>query len=129
MSMTNFTEDLVLDWLLTANSATRPSAWYIGLFTAAPSDTGGGTEVSTGSYARQAVTFTVSGTAPTQAVNSANIDYPTASGSWGTITHAAVFDASTSGNMLWWGALSSSVAIATNDIFRWPASSFVLTLD
>lgn len=129
MSMTNFAENLVLTWLLTNSAATRPTAWYIGLFTATPGETGGGTEVSTGAYARVAVTFTVSGTAPTQGANSATLDYPTASGSWGTITHAAVFDASTSGNMLWYGALSASVAIATNDIFRWASGDFKLTLD
>ena len=129
MSMTNYAEDLVLDWLLTNAAATRPTAWYIGLFTAAPSDTGGGTEVSGSGYARQAVTFTVSGTSPTQAANNAVIDYPTATGSWGTISHAAVFDAVSAGNMLWWGALTSGVAISTNDIFRWASGAFVLTLD
>jgi hypothetical protein len=132
MSMTNFAENLVLTWLLTNSAATRPTAWYIGLFTAAPGETGGGTEVSTSgtAYARVAVTFTISGTAPTQGANSATLDYPTATGSgFGTVTHAALFDASTSGNMLWYGALSASVAIAAGDIFRWAAGAFVLTLD
>ena len=54
---TDYTEDLVLDWLLTSGSATRPTAWYVALYTVAPTDTGGGTEVSGTDYARTAVTF------------------------------------------------------------------------
>jgi len=130
MSMSDFTEDLVLDWLLTNGAATRPTAWYVGLYTAAPSDTGGGTEVSGNGYVRQAVTFTVSGTNPTTATNNAQIDFPAATGSnWGTITHAAIFDAETTGNMLWWGALSASKVINVGDIFRFPAGDIDLTLD
>ncbi len=75
-SFTDYTENLVLNWLLTTNSATRPTAWYVGLFTAAPSDTGGGTEVSGNGYARVATgTISVSGTSPTNATNSAAIDF------------------------------------------------------
>ena len=59
-SFTDYTENLVLNWVFTTNSATRPTAWYVGLFTAAPSDTGGGTEVSGSGYAR-VVTGTISG--------------------------------------------------------------------
>jgi hypothetical protein len=129
MTMTNYTEDLVLDWLLTANAATRPTAWWVGLYTAAPSDTGGGTEVSTGSYARQSSTFTVSGTSPTLATNSAQIDFPTATGSWGTITHMGIFDAVSAGNLLWWGALTASKTIAIDDVFRFIAGAIDLTLD
>jgi hypothetical protein len=55
-SFTDHTENLVLNFLLTTNTATRPTAWYVGLFTAAPSDTGGGTEVSGNGYARVAIT-------------------------------------------------------------------------
>ena len=51
-SFSDYTENLVLTWLFTNSSATRPTAWYVGLFTAAPSDTGGGTEVTGNAYAR-----------------------------------------------------------------------------
>lgn len=129
MAFTNYTEDLVLDWLFTTASATRPTTWFVALFTAAPGETGGGTEVSGGSYARTAVTFTVSGTAPTLATNSANVEFPTASGSWGTVTHVAVFDASTTGNMLAYAALTSSKTIASGDVFRIPAGDLDITLD
>ena len=56
-ALSDFSEALVLDWLMTNGAATRPTAWYIALFTAAPSDSGGGTEVSGSGYAREAVTF------------------------------------------------------------------------
>lgn len=128
-SFSDYTENLVLTWLFTGNSATRPTAWYVGLFTAAPSDTGGGTEVSGNGYARVATgTISVSGTATT-ATNSAAIEFSAASGgNWGTITHAAVFDASSAGNMLAWAPLTTSRTINDGDVFRIPASSLTITL-
>ena len=128
-SFSDYTENLVLTWLFTGDSATRPTAWYVGLFTAAPSDTGGGTEVSGSAYARTATgTITVSGTATT-ATNAAAIEFAAASGgNWGTITHAAVFDASSGGNMLAWAPLATSRTINDGDVFRIPASSLTITL-
>lgn len=129
-SFSDYTENLVLNWLLTTNSATRPTAWYVGLFTAAPSDAGGGTEVSGSAYARKVTgTISVSGTSPTTATNSAAIEFAAASGgNWGTITHAAIFDASTGGNMLAWAPLTTSRTINDGDVFRIPASSLTVTL-
>jgi hypothetical protein len=128
-SFTNYTENLVLTWLLTNGSATRPTAWFVGLFTAAPSDTGGGTEVSGSGYAREATgTITVSGTATT-ATNDAAIEFdPASGGNWGTITHAAIFDASTGGNMIAWAQLTTSRTINDGDVFRIPAGSLTVTL-
>jgi hypothetical protein len=129
-SFSDYTENLVLNWLLTTNSATRPTAWYVGLFTAAPSDTGGGTEVSGSAYARKVTgTISVSGTSPTTATNSAAIEFAAASGgNWGTVTHAAIFDALTAGNMLAWAPLTTSRTINDGDVFRIPASSLNITL-
>ena len=128
-SFSDYTENLVLNWLFTANSATRPTAWYVGLFTSAPSDTGGGTEVSGSGYARTATgTITVSGTATT-ATNSAAIEFAAASGgNWGAIGCAAIFDASSGGNMLAWAPLTTSRTINDGDVFRIPASSMTVTL-
>lgn len=129
-SFTDYTENLVLNWLLTTNSATRPTAWYIGLFTAAPSDAGGGTEVSGNGYARKATgTISVSGTNPTNATNDAAIEFAAASGgNWGTITHAGIFDALTTGNLLAWAALSTSRTINDGDVLRIPAGDLDVTL-
>jgi len=129
-SFSDYTENLALNFLFTTNTATRPTAWYVGLFTAAPSDTGGGTEVSGSAYARKVTgTITVSGTSPTTATNSAAIEFAAASGgNWGTVTHAAIFDSLTSGNMLAWSALTTSRTINDGDVFRIPASSLTITL-
>ena len=129
-SFTDHTESLVLTWLLTSGTATRPTAWYVGLFTAAPSDTGGGTEVSGSGYARVATgTMTISGTSPTTATNAAAIEFAAASGgNWGAIGWAAIFDASTSGNMLAWAALSTARTINDGDVLRIPAGDLDVTL-
>jgi hypothetical protein len=126
MSLTNTFETTTLTWLLTANSATRPTAWYIGLFTAAPNDTGGGTEVSGTAYVRKAVTFTVTGDT---ASNSAAVEWPVAGGSWGTITDLAIFDAVTAGNMIGYATLTAAKTIATGDVFRIPLGDLDVTLD
>jgi len=127
--LSNYGENLTLTWLFTASSATRPTSWYVALYTVAPGEGGGGTEVSGGSYARQAATFTVSGTAPTQATNSSAIEFPAATASWGTIVAAAIYDASTSGNMIAFSTLDTSKTIDSGDVLRFNASSLTITLD
>lgn len=129
-SFTNHAEDLVLKWLLTTGTATRPTEWYVGLFTSDPTDTGAaGTEVTGNNYARTAAAFTVSGDSPTLATNSGAIEFPTASGSWGTITHVGLFDALTSGSMLVHADLTASKTIGSGDVFRIPAGDLDITLD
>ena len=129
-SFTDYTENLVLTWLLTNGSATRPTAWFVGLFTAAPSDTGGGTEVTGNGYARVATgTISVSGTTPTNATNAAAIEFAAASGgNWGSIGWAAIFDANTGGNMIAWAALSTARTINDGDVLRIPAGDLDVTL-
>ena len=126
MSFTNHLETELLDFAFTTGTATRPTAWYVALYTAAPNDAGGGTEVSGGAYARQSVAFSVSGNT---ASNTGAVEYPTATGSYGTVSHVGVFDASTGGNLLAYSALNVSKAIATGDVFRIPAGDLDITLD
>jgi len=126
---TNYAENLNLTWMFTASTATRPTAWYVALYTVAPGETGGGTECSGTSYVRQSAAFTVSGTAPTQAANSAAIEFPTAGGAWGTIVAAGVFDASTSGNLLAFANLTTSKTIDTGDVLRFNTGTLIITLD
>jgi hypothetical protein len=126
MSFSNTYETNVLTWTFTADAVTRPTAWYIGLFTAAPGEAGGGTEVSGGSYARKAATFTVSGNT---ASNSANIEFDVATASWGTITDVAVFDASTGGTQIAYASLSTAKAIGSGDVLRINAGDLDITLD
>lgn len=127
MSLTNTFETTTLAWLFTAGSATRPTSWYLALFTSDPTDTGAaGTEVSGGGYVREAVAFTVSGNTAT---NSGAIEWDAATASWGTVTHIAVMDAASGGNMIASNALTSSKAIGTDDIIRVPAGDLDITLD
>lgn len=127
MSLTNAFETQTLQYLLTTDSLTRPTNWYIGLFTSDPTDTGSaGTEVSTGTgYARTSVTFTVTGDT---ASNSAAVEFPAASGgNWGTISHIGVMDAATGGNMIVHSALDTAKAINDGDVFRIPTGDLDIT--
>jgi len=128
-AMSDYLESELLDHILNNNAYTSPTSVYVALFTAAPSDSGGGTEVSGGSYARVTVTggFTISGTA-TRAGNTSAITFPTATGSWGTVTHVGVFDASSGGNLLFHGALTTSRAVVADDVFSFPADALGITL-
>ena len=128
MSLSNTFETTVLTWLLTNSAATRPTAWYVALFTSNPAEDASGTEVSTSgtAYARQSATFTVSGDT---ASNSAAIEFPTATASYGTVTHVGVFDASSAGNLIAYAALTTSKAIDTGDVFRVPSGDLDITLD
>lgn len=126
---TNYAENLVLNWVFTTQSATRPTSWYVALYTVAPGEGGGGTECSGTSYARQSASFSVTGTAPTTASNSAAVEFPTAGGSWGTIVAAAILDASTSGNMIAFADLTTSKTIDTGDVLRFNTGALTITLD
>lgn len=126
MSFSNTFETTVLTWVFTTSSATRPTAWHIALYTSAPDDTGGGTEVSGGGYGRQAVTFTISGNT---ASNNAAIEWDVATASFGTVTHVGVFDAASGGNLIAYAALTTSKTIDTGDVFRLPSGDLDITLD
>lgn len=124
-ALSDYSETLVLNYLLTGSAVTRPTSWYVALFTTATTDAGGGTELTGGGYARQAATFTVTGDTAT---NSAIIDF-VSSGDWGNITNVAIYDSLTGGNMLFHGALTTPRDPASGDTIRFAASSLSLTID
>ena len=126
MSFSNFLENKVLGHVFGATPYTAPATLYVGLFTSSPGETGSGSEVSGGSYARQTIAFTVTGN---QASNTAAVEFPTATASWGTITFAAIYDALSGGNLLAYGALTTSKTIDNGDVFRIPAGDFDINLD
>lgn len=109
----NYLEDAMLNHVLRHVALTSPTTVYLALYTAAPSDTGGGTEVSGGSYARQAITFG----APSSGVvaNSGSVTYPVATADWGTVTSIGIFDAATVGNLLYYGTLTVSKTVGSGD--------------
>jgi hypothetical protein len=127
-ALSDHAEALLLDWLMTNGTATRPTAWYVGLFTAAPSDAGGGTEVSTGGYARQSVTFDAASSPGGTTSNSGTVSFTASGADYGTVTHIGIFDASTSGNLLWHGALTASKTVADGDTLEFSAGNIDLTL-
>lgn len=125
-SLSDYAEDAVLDHLFRNTALTSPATVYAALFTAAPSDSGGGTEVSGGSYARVAVTFGAASGGATD--NTAIIDFGTATANWGTIVAMAVFDAATAGNMLAWADLATSKTVNNGDAARFSVGDLDITL-
>jgi len=124
----DYLEDKVLDHVFGGTAYTAPSTLYVALYTVAPDDTGGGTEVTGGGYARQTATFTVSGTSPTTATNAAAIEYPTATADYGTVTSVGILDASSGGNLLAYADLDTSKVVSTGDVFRFDAGDLDITL-
>lgn len=127
-ALSDHAEKLLLDWLMTTGSATRPTAWYVGLFTAAPSDSGGGTEVSGSGYAREAVTFAAASTPGGTTSNTGDVSFTASGGDWGTITHIGIFDASTSGNLLWHGSMTASKIVNDGDTLQFSTGNIDLTI-
>ena len=98
--MSNFLENALINATLRNTSYTSPTTVYVGLYTTDPGEGNTGTEVSGGSYARVSVSFG----APSNGVstNSASVTFPTATGTWGTVTHIGILDALTGGNLLYY---------------------------
>lgn len=121
MSLTNSGENIVLDLI----KADGP--YYLALFTTAPTETGGGTEVSGGAYARQAVTF---GTPASGSMsNSAAIEFPTATANWGTAKAWGLFNASSAGSLIWYGDIDTPKELLAGDIYRINVGSLTLSMD
>ena len=123
----NYLENKVLDHVLRNTSYTSPTTVYVGLFTSDPTDAGSGTEVSGGSYARQSLSVTTaSGGIVT---SSADVTFPQATASWGTISHIGVLDALTSGNLLMHTPLTTAKTIDNGDILKITSGNLTVTLD
>ena len=123
-NLSDYTKNELRKHVFRTGSFTKPAALYLGLFTAAPTDAGGGTEVVGGSYARVQVgpsdaAWSAHATAG-RTQNSASVTFPVPSAAWGTVTHAAWFDAATGGNMIAWQQLVTSRVVNNGD----PAPSF-----
>lgn len=129
MSKTDFAENKALDHM-TGKAAWAAMTAYVALFTAAPSDLGGGTEVTGGAYARKATAAADWNAASAGSTSNANaLAFPAATAAWGTVTHFAIFDAATAGNMVRWAALTTPKTIGTGDTASFPAGSLTLTED
>ena len=127
-ALTNYAESQVIKWLMTNAAITRPSAWYVALHTADPTETGAVGELSGNGYARQSATFTEDTNGLVD--NDADVVFgPNTGSNWGLVSHVSVWDALTTGNCLFKGALSSSVTININDSLKIAAGALDLSVD
>jgi hypothetical protein len=149
--MSDFLENKIVDWLFraqaigitgaSAGAGTGPANLYIALYTAAPNDAGGGTQVSGNNYSRVTVASSMANWAGTQSAgstvastgtggqtsNNGAVTFPTPSGSWGTVSHFGIFDASTGGNLLFHAALADPKAINSGDSVSFAAGALTVT--
>ena len=124
--MSNYLENALINATLRNTSYTSVATIYVALYTSDPTDADTGTEVTGGSYARTSVTFA----APSNGASASNADctFPTCTSTWGTVSHIGIFDASTSGNLLYHTPLDTSKTIETGDIFKIASGSLTVTL-
>ena len=140
-AMSDYLENKMVDQLFRGQTAPTTSTLYVALLTAAPSDNGGGTEVSGGAYARVAVTSSLANWAGTQSAGSTTassgtggqtsnniaITFPTPGATWGTVTHFGIYDAATGGNLLFHGALSIAKTVNESDTVTFPIGTLSVT--
>lgn len=124
-ALSDAAETLVVNFMANAETATRPTAWYLGLFSAAPSDSGGGTELSGNGYARQNMTFGAASGGV--AANTSTHTFTASGGNWAEVTHYGIFSASTGGTLWWHGALTTPKTAANGDSLTVAAGAFTLT--
>ena len=124
--MSNYLENALINGTLRATTYTAPTTVYVALYTSDPTDANTGTQVSGGSYARQSVTFA----APSNGVttNNADVTFPQATASWGTVGWIGILDALSGGNLLYHTPLDVAKTIDTGDIFKIASGSLSVTL-
>lgn len=142
-AMSDYLENKLIDQIFRAQAFTFPATLHVGLLTAAPSDTGGGTEVTGNNYSRVAVAASLANFAGTQSAgstvassgtsgttsNNGAVNFPTPSGTWGLVTHFGIYDAASAGNLLFYGALTTSKTINTNDVVSFAAAALTVQID
>ena len=124
-NLSDYLENKLLDHFLGTTAYTMPTTVYVGLYTVVPTDAGGGTQVTGGSYARQTATFSAAASGTTS--NTANIDFagmPAA-----TTVAIGVFDALTAGNLLLWGTLTANKTTDAGDTLRIATGDLDISID
>lgn len=123
MPKSTYLNNVVLNAALVQTSFVPPPVIYVALFTVSPVPSGGGTEVAGSGYGRQTAIFSLSSAAITSSTT--DVIFPIATGPWGTIVAFALFDASSGGNMLYFGNLSTSRTILASDQVKFPAGQLI----
>lgn len=124
-AMSDYLENAFLDHFTGTTSTSAPAAVYLGLSTASMNDDNSGTELSGSGYARQAITFASAASA--SIASNAAAEFPAATGSWGSVSHWAIYDASTGGNQLFHGSFATAKTIATGDILKVASGDLTIT--
>lgn len=129
----DFLENELLDHVFGKGSYSSPAPVWIGLWTASLADDSDGStagEVSGGGYSRQSAPATKWGSASGGSIsNTGSITFPSATASWGTVTHFGIFDASSAGNLLYFAALSASKKIESGDTPKFAAGALTVSED
>lgn len=125
-AMSDYLENALVNATLRGQAYTAPATVYMALFTSDPTDAATGTEVTGGAYARQSMAFAAPSNGASS--NSADVLFPVATAGWGTITHFAIYDAATAGNMLYYGVLTTAKAISSTDQLKVAAGDITITL-
>ncbi len=142
-ALTDYTENKLIDFLLRGQAFTPPTNVYLALFTVAPTDAGGGTEVTGGSYARVTIPCTSTDWCGTQGAattgastgtsgtisNNNTLTFPTPTANWGTVVGAALMDASSGGNMLIYGPLAANQVVNTGNTVSFAPAALSFQLD
>jgi hypothetical protein len=123
----DYLENKVLDHVLRNVSYSSPTTVFVGLYTSNPTDTNSGTEVTGGSYARQALSVTTASAGIV--TSSADVTFPQCTASWGSVGFIGILDAVTSGNLLMHTALTTAKTIDSGDILKITTGNLTVTLD
>ena len=126
-AMSDYLELKFLDHFTGTASTSAPSAVYLGLATGSIGDDASGSELTGNNYSRKAITF-ASASSGSIASNSA-VEFDPATGSWGDVSHWGIFDASSSGNLLFHGSFTSAKTIASGDILKVASGSLTISAD
>ncbi len=128
INVSNYAENLILKFMLTTQSATRPTSWYVGFF----SDPKGAvldqpsTELSGSGYSRQSVSFS---TPTTGSCSNTNAITFSATGTWTPANYVGVFDSVSSGNLLFWGELVNSIGLEAGGEIQFAVNTIIITMD
>ena len=126
-AMSDYLELKFLDHFTGTASTSAPSAVYLGLATGSIGDDASGSELTGNNYSRKAITFASASSG--SIASNANVEFDPATGNWGSVSHWGIFDASSSGNLLFHGSFTSAKTIASGDILKVASGSLTISAD
>jgi hypothetical protein len=126
MPKSNYLKDAIIKHIFGIETFTAPNTLYLSLHSANPGATGAN-ELSGNSYARKAFdanTEMAFGGADSGLVSSiVDLTFPTATGDWVETTHFGIWDASSGGNLLYYGPWDDAKTVEADDTLTVPSSN------